>query len=77
MNAWNYRQICQEQYSEVGLELLVTLADSPHVVFVHEQVLTGEEVPIEPPLVPTRWSRWAEEPFVNEFLSPDPESACG
>jgi hypothetical protein len=73
MNAWTYRQLCQEQYREVGLALLATLAETPHVVFVHEQVLTGEEVPIEPPLVPTRWSRWAEEPFANEFPSPDPE----
>jgi hypothetical protein len=71
LNAHNYDQLLDPRYSGVSDELLVAVAQTSHVFFVHEQVLTGEEIPVQPPPVRTR-SGWYDEPFARDFGAPEP-----
>jgi hypothetical protein len=43
-----YATMVREDYEKVADRLLAALGEVPHIVFVHESVLTGREVDIEP-----------------------------
>jgi hypothetical protein len=49
LTSQNYATLVHPEYAEVSESLLQAIAAVPHILFVHESILTGEQLPPSPP----------------------------